>query len=294
MKFTAVKLENVSGQAINDSGLVVGVAGKTTAEQKAFVAEDGVINIIPVSGYNSQARGVGPDNEIVGTATNPNRYGVYGWKQEAGQLTVIPGLGGTNCMPTATNGTVIVGQANLPSRVSRAFKHEAGKTEDLGTLGGPAAVAYAVNFKNVIVGSSRISSSNMTMRPFIFNGGAMSALGAPASTNGYAYAINDNNVAAGADNNNAVIFKDNSTIVLNGGFSMAFGINNAGLVVGQVETNGSAALWVDGNLIKLNEVTTGLDGFNLMSAKAINNHNVIVAYGMKNSSFATFILEPVA
>lgn len=295
MKFVATKLDNASGQGINDNGLVVGIIGKTTADQKAFVAEDGVINLIPVTGYNSQARSVGPDNEIVGTATNPNRFGVYGWKQEAGQLTVIPGLGGTNCMPTATNGTVIVGQANLPSRVARAFRNENGRTEDLGTLGGPGATANAINLSGSIVGSSRVSSSNMTMRPFIYRNGVMSSLGAPATTNGYAYAINDNDVAVGAENNTAVVYKNNTTTVLDSGFSMALGVNNAGLVVGQKGSQGSAVLWVDGNLIDLNEASTGLDGFTLMSAKAINNHNVIVAYGMNSrGSFATFVLEPVA
>lgn len=294
MNFVATKLDGVSGQDINDNGLVVGIAGTTTAAQKAFVADNGVINIIPVEGYNSQAKAIGPDNEIVGTATNSNRFGVYGWKQEAGQLTVIPGLGGTNCMPYDTNGNVIVGQASLASRIGRAFKHENGRTEDLGTLGGPAAVATAISATGVIVGQSRISTSNMVMRPFIVKDGVMSALGAQGTQNGFCYGVNDAGLAVGQDNGSAVLYDGNKTVVLSGGQGMAFAINNKGLVVGQVGNPGSATLWVDGRAIDLNQASTGLDGFVLLNAKSINNHNHIVAYGMKGNTFATFVLEPVA
>ena len=294
MKFVATKLDGVSGADINDNGLVVGISGNSTATQKAFVASGGVVTIIPVSGYNSQALAVGPDNEVIGTGTTPDRYGVFGWKHENNQLTVIPGLGGNVVMPRDTNGTVIVGQANLATRQGRAFRHENGKTEDLGTLGGPAAVAQAVNASGAIVGQSRISASVMTMRPFIWQNGVMSALGASGSGNAWCYGVNDNNVGVGQDAGSAVMYEGNKTTVLSGGQGMAFAINNKGIAVGQVGNPGTAMAWANGKAINLNDASTGLDGFVLLSAKSINNHDQIVAYGMKNSGFATFVLEPVA
>lgn len=294
MKFNVVMSFAGAGADINDNGLVVGYVGTTTASQKAFVAADGAVTVIPITAYNSQALAIGPDNEVVGTATNPDRYGVFGWKHENNQLTVIPGLGGNVVMPRDTNGTVIVGQANLASRAGRAFRHENGRTEDIGTLGGPAAVAQAVNAAGVIVGQSRINSTSMVMRPFIYKDGVMSAFGAPSAVNGWCYGVNDSNVGVGQDNGSAVTFNGNQTTVLSGGQGSAFAINNAGFVVGQVGNPGTAMLWANGQAINLNDVTTGLDGVGLMSAKSINNHNQIVAVGFKGSVLMTVVLEPVA
>lgn len=294
MKFKVAMSFAGSGADINDNGLVVGYVGNTTAAQKAFVAVGESITVLPISAYNSQALAIGPDNEVVGTATTPDRYGVFGWKHENNQLTVIPGLGGTVVMPRDTNGSVIVGQASLANRAGRAFRHENGKTEDLGTLGGPASVAQAVNAFGSVAGQSRINASSMIMRPFLYKDGAMSSFGAPGSGSAWCYGLNDSNVGVGQDGGSAVMFRGNETIVLSGGQGSAFAINNAGFVVGQVGNPGTAMLWANGQAINLNDATSDLGGVSLMSAKSINNHNQIVAVGFKGSVMTTVVLEPVA
>lgn len=293
MKFVAKILGEGSARHINDSGIVTGYVGASTAAQKAFVTVNDVMTVIPITAYNSQGVCVGPDNEVVGTATNPSRYGVFGWRQEGAELTVLPGLGGTVMQPAYTNGNIVVGQASLPSRVTRAFKHENGRTEDIGTLGGPGAVASCVNANGTIVGSSRISDADRFMRPFIYKNGSMSQLGAPNAVNGWCYGVNNSDDAVGLDNGVAVLYRGSTTKNLSTVPAAAFSINDAGLVVGSLRNGmGCAMLWANGREIALPDVTSGLNGIQLVTANSINNHNEIACIGLQGSKYMAIVLEP--
>lgn len=295
MKFKVVMAVSGYASDINDNGIGCGILGTATNAQKAFVSSDGVATVIPINAYNSQARAVGPDNEIVGTATNPNRSGIFSWKSENNQLSVIPGLGGTNTQALDTNGIVIVGQANLPSRASRAFKHESGVTTDLGTLGGPAASAQGINAAGTIVGFSRIDSVSMTVRPFVWRAGSMQRLGGDGATVAQAYDINDADVACGVDDNKAALFIGNETRYLSSRLSNAIALNNAGAVVGQDIERQRAMFWQDGSEVDLNDITTGLDtGVVLTCGRGINNHGWIIADANKAGAIFAVVLEPVA
>lgn len=298
MRYIATPVADGSGAGINDQEWIVGKTGSTTASERAFLANaDGMV-LIPVDGYNSQATAIGNDNEVVGTVTTPDRRAIQGWKYEGGQVSIIPGLGGTTVMPRGTNGTTIVGQARKANLSAVAFAHTAGVTNDLGTLGGRGSIAYAINAGGLIVGSSSIAgTTGVVMHACKWEQSAIVDLHSGAGQS-WAYAVNDSGVIAGQatinGNNVPVRFDGGQIVPLSGTQGLALGINNAGVIVGSLGNPGVAFVFRDGKLVDLNTVTAGADGWSLMSATDINNDGVIVVTGLKGSSFKTFQLVPEA
>lgn len=306
LKYNAVAIEsdlNVAVIGLSETNLVVGKTWDPkvrmqSSTEKACVFSDGVLTHIDVGpSFNSTAHSVGENNVIVGTGTPSSKFGVFGWVEENGVVTRLDGLGGTNIMSTATNGRVHCGQANLPNRVSRAVKWENGQCVDLGTLGGPAAYASAINKKGSIVGSSRTSSSNMLMSGFIFSNGKMTALPSPTQNDrSFAYNLNENDDVVGAINGgwNAVKWeKAEKPVVLVQSQSQAFDINNNGIVVGTAGNPGYAFVHDGKTLYNLNDITDGLNGVALNVARSINSQGCIAAYGFDNRFvMKAFLLIP--
>lgn len=294
--------DNVALIGLSETNLVVGKTFKKansgqlqSASERAFAWSEGtLINIDVGPSFNSTAHSVGENNVIVGTGTNPSRYGVFGWVEENGVVSRLDGLGGTNTMPVATNGKVHCGQANLPNRVSRAVKWENGACVDLGTLGGPGAMASAVNKKGNIVGSSRETTSNMNMVAFIVKDGKMTALPKLSPNRNWAYGVNDNDEVVGTSDSSAVKWgnEGDKPVVLASG--QAMDINNSGLVVGSTLGSPGFAFVHDGkSLINLNDVTEGLNGISLAVARNINNQGCITAYGFDSRyNMLGFLLIP--
>ena len=288
---------------LSETNLVVGKTFKKasagqlqSASERAFAWSDGTLTSIDIGpSFNSTANSVGENNVIVGTGTNPSRFGVFGWVEENGVVSRLDGLGGTNTMPVATNGKVHCGQANLPNRVSRAVKWENGTCVDLGTLGGPGAMASAVNIKGNIVGSSRETTSNMNMVAFIVKDGKMTALPKLSPNRNWAYGVNDNDDVVGTSDSSAVKWVNGADkpVVLATG--QAMDINNSGLVVGSTLGSPGFAFVHDGkSLINLNDVTEGLNGISLAVARNINNQGCITAYGFDSRyNMLGFLLIPV-
>lgn len=298
MRYIATPVADGSGAGINDQEWIVGKTGSTTASERAYLANaDGMV-LIPVDGYNSQATAIGNDNEVVGTVTTPDRRSIQGWKYEGGQVSIIPGLGGTTVMPRGTNGTTIVGQARKANLSAVAFAHTAGVTNDLGTLGGRGSIAYAINAGGLIVGSSSIAgTTGVVMHGCKWENNAIVDLHSGAGQS-WAYAVNDSGVIAGQatvnGNNVPVRFDAGQIVPLSGTQGLALGINNAGVIVGSLGNPGVAFVFRDGKLVDLNTVTSGADGWSLMSATDINNDGVIVVTALKGSAFKTFQLVPEA
>lgn len=298
MRYIATPVADGSGAGINDQEWIVGKTGSTTASERAYLANaDGMV-LIPVDGYNSQATAIGNDNEVVGTVTTPDRRSIQGWKYENGQVSIIPGLGGTTVMPRGTNGTTIVGQARKANLSAVAFAHTAGVTNDLGTLGGRGSIAYAINAGGLIVGSSSIAgTTGIVMHGCKWENNAIVDLHVGGGQS-WAYAVNDLGLVVGQatvnGNNVPVRFDGGQIVPLSGTQGLALGINNAGVIVGSLGNPGGAFVFRDGKLVDLNTVTAGADGWSLMSATDINNDGVIVATALKGSAFKTFQLVPQA
>lgn len=305
LKFTAVSLgECVSISGLSESNLAVGKRwtfnprGSTASSERALVYSDGVLTGINVGPcFNSQATGVGAGNVIVGTGTNPNMFGVFGWVEENGVVTRLEGLGGSNVMPAATNGKVHAGSANLPSRVGRAVKWENGQCVDLGTVGGPASTGSAINNNGSVTGASRARTQNMQMVAFLHKDGKMTALpGLTENLSSWGYGINDNDevvgMSQGPSGNTAVKWVKGKPVSLCGG--SAFDINNNGFVVGCAGNPGFAFLHDGTSLYNLNDITEGLDGVVLQSANRINEQGCVAAVGFdKSARLRGYLLIPV-
>jgi probable HAF family extracellular repeat protein len=164
-----------------------------------------------------------------------------------------------------------------------------GTIKDLGTLYGCgetisgvcASAAFGINAAGQVVGVSG-DASNANLRPFLYSNGKMTDLGTLAgSTNGYAYAINNNGQAVGYSSD----FKANDPA--SGTISESFT---------------TATLWTinsDGTAtpIDLNSLIAG-SGWTLWGATGINDKGQIVGYGIQGegpeATFHAFVMSPNA
>nr|WP_176573478.1 DUF3466 family protein [Nonomuraea pusilla] len=249
-----------TASAVNDHGDVVGQTHVSTYEPShAFLYRDGRMTDLGTgwgSGSRSSADDVNNDGVVVGqrgrTGSSPTRAVL--WKD--GVLRDLGTLGGRSTDPFSTESEAhaindkgqVVGAA-LPRTgyPLHGFLWEDGRMRDLGSLGGApgATVAYDVNERTQIVGHSQNPAGRMSA--FLWEGGVMRDLG-----------------------------------VLPGGTgSVAYGINEAGQVVGTSRTNDGyygqhAFVWQDGRMTDLNAVTTNLPAdVSLELAYSINDEGVI-------------------
>ena len=162
------------------------------------------------SGTASQANGISPDGRIVVGRSVGTQYVAYTWTAQAGMV-------------------------GLPNLAGRNF-----------------AVAYDVNDAGLAVGTSSTTAFGSSPLPVMWNNGAVTALTMPAGfTAGQAYSVNAAGVVAGAVGGGVAqrgaLFVNGvgsviSATTANGSFmTVAFGINDAGLVVGSgVDPNNAA------------------------------------------------------
>lgn len=304
LKYIAVNItngDNISIVGLSETNLAVGKtwkkSGMQSSSERAIVWADNVLTQIDVGPcFNSQAMSVGEGNVIVGTATNPSKWGIFSWVEDNGVVSKLDGLGGSNVMVEDTNGKIHCGQANLPNRISRAVKWENGQCIDLGTLGGPASLARAINKNGSVVGSSRVNTSNNIMGAFIHKDGKMYALPKIDTLHSHAWGVNDNDDVVGAVAGGwkpAKWEKAEKVVVLSESQGQAFDINNEGFVVGTVGNPGFAFIHDGKKLHNLNDLTEGLNGITLAVARRINNQGCIAAYGFDSKYVLTgFVLIP--
>jgi len=80
-------------------------------------------------------------------------------------------------------------------------------------------------------------------------------------------------------------------------YSIAYGINDVGKVVGDSFTSSGqphAFLWNNGKMFDLNNLLSDNSGWELVSAQGINNRGQIVGYGFfYDQGYKAFLLTPV-
>jgi probable HAF family extracellular repeat protein len=223
-----------------------------------------------------------------------------------GRLVDLGTLGGNQSLASSLNNEgIVVGisQNAIPDPVSlfglgtqtRAFLWQNGVMHDLGTLGGPDAVAITVNERGQVVGYSFTNATPNpgtgipTTDPFLWDHGTMIDLGTLGGTNAnvgsLALVINNKGQVAGTSNlagdvNFHAFLWDRGTLLdlgtLGGSFSTTFWINDAGDVVGWAATTGDqfahAALWREREITDLGT----LDGDCFSQAEAVNSKGQIV------------------
>ncbi len=211
-----------------------------------------------------------------------------------GPMQDLGTLGGKQGVAFAINSAgALVGEAQLSNGQWRAFRYSgAGPMENVGTLGGIVSHASDINSSGVVVGFSS-DASNQT-RAFRYSGaGPMQDLGTLGG-HSYANAINAAGVIVGeayVDNtggpSHAFRYTDASAMqdlgTLGGSYSVAYGINTAGTIVGKASTLTGAEhafrYTSGGGMIDL-----GTIGGNFSAADDINDLGAIVGQSTLPSS----------
>jgi probable HAF family extracellular repeat protein len=244
-----------AANAINDSGQVVGVSRTAGGQLHGFLWKTGVMHDLGTlpGGRESRATGIDRYGKIVGGADRPDlpppavvwKHGVI---LRLGMPAHAHNCGATGVSPTG----FVIGFCSVGNGTRSELWSKAGVT-DLGTLGGPVAVATAINLSRQVVGYS--STQTDGSHPFRWDSGTMTDL----TTLGASRSLIPNGINAAGQvvgiqltdgHLRATVWRNGMTTdlgALPGTDSYAFGINTAGQMVGHSQqTLGSgdhATLW---------------------------------------------------
>ena len=232
----------------------------------SFVTENGLVSgnaldgsIDPLTGFPAQNAVLWKDGKIINLGTLGGYESGAGWANSRGQVVGFS----SNTTPDPFSLFGVVTQ-------TRAFMWQNGKMEDLGTLGGPDAVAVFINEQGQAAGLSYTNSTPNavtglpTTDPFFWDKGKMTDLGTLGGTfgsTGEDVAINNRGQVIGGSNiagdltSHAFLWpgegdKMRDLGTLGGDFSTATAINNAGEVVGLAATADSVHgfFWKNGEM----------------------------------------------
>ena len=313
---------SASANAVNNHGEVVGYSTTADGRTRPFLYSNGVmrdlgtlyspftVGYIPADrGY---ATGLNDNGEVVGTTfkyTNANKLITVGFRYRNGTMTEFDS-GATAAINNA-------GQSVGQNASGHASLYTNGVDTDLGILGGNYSIpgfynfskSYSINNSGQSVGVSS-TSPNGDNHAFIYQNSKMQDLGlANGYTGAEAHAISDSGVVAGAVGKpdgtqfglaHAVLWQNGQALdlgTLGGKNSTAYGVNSAGVVVGDSELalsrNGlfqSAFIYENGAMYDL---FAGSDWYNA-NASAINEAGQIVGTGIHNGGIHAFLATPTA
>ena len=309
--------------ALNDAGSLVGSADTVISDphpsscfnadcfvSHAFQWRDGVkTDIGALPGRNSSFAGSINANGLIGgmsqnglidAVTGIPEFVAVVWKH--GEIIDLGTFGGAFSIAGGINvHDQVVGQAQnaVPDSFSlfgvgtqtRAFLWQDGVMRDLGTLGGPDALAFGVNDYGQIVGYSYLNSTPNpdtgipTLHPFLWKDGQMHDLGTLGGTIGISNSLNNRGQVVGQMNLTGDVTThpflwDDGTLTdlgtLGGNNGLGNWINDSGEIVGRADLPGSqkhdAFLWKRGAMIDLGTV----EGDLCSNALGINSHGQIV------------------
>ena len=300
-------------QSINNSGQMAGFSYDTVVGQsRAFLYSNGTLtNLGATGGIRSWAWGINASGEVIGTISG-NQPNAQATLWSGGTVSNLGSLGGPFAAATGINNAgQVVGTSTISiNGPHHAFLYSGGVMNDLGTLGGTWSQGVGINNSGQVVGYSAIDPANQ--HAFLYSNGVMTDLGLlPGSVSAsVANAINDLSQVVGYSyfsaigSHQAFLWSNGSMTQLDqlpGSLgSVAYGINNAGQVVGGtqggINHNGTnlAILWQNGAAIDLNtQLDSIAPGWTLIAATGINDFGQIAAYGVNSlGETNSFLLTP--
>ncbi|NUQ37434.1 MAG: hypothetical protein HUU23_06465 [Caldilineales bacterium] len=290
------------GMGINEDGRVVG-ASQSGSYLTAFLWDDGTMtNLGDLSGRGSWAYDINDAGQVVGGSVVDAQFNnhAFRWQQGSG-MQDLGTLGGPNSYAFEINASgQAVGYACCTSDtyLSHAVLWgSGGGIVDLGDLdpAWPAiSAAYGINDAGQVVGGSYDASANF--HAFLWQGGGMQDLGTLGGDLSEAEAINNHGQVVGFSRVGGTAFHaflwDGAMHDLGGSQSIAYDINDAGLIVG--ESGGQAVLWQDGQMQDLNTLIPANSGWVLHSARSVNERGQITGFGAIGGQTRAFLLAPNA
>lgn len=291
--------------AINSFGQIAGDAYTAQGDGRAFVFEDSMRLLGPVSGYSSSgssagSSGINAAGHIAGLVYAPSPLGSARYSQAAvfrnGAVTLLGTLDdrvSSESFARAINdqGHVVGGSTRgidpttLLQTPFRAFLSAGGGMFDLGTLGGNASLANSINNHGQIVGWAQ--NANGVVRAFLYANGTMSDLGGPGgNVASFANAINDAGQIVGMSSRQAFLYSEgvmHSLGAVGESFSEALGLNGLGQVVGhfrrQANLPASAFIYSGGERHTLDRLASSF----LASAQGAGFLSLSAAYGINDA-----------
>ncbi len=257
-------------RAINDVGYAAGYSYTDTAQVLGFFYNgSSMVSVGTLGGTRSEAYGINNVGQVVGVSTLPSESPNFGyrrafvWQQGVG-MTSLDTLGGRYSAALAINDAAaitIVGHSETATNgPTHAFAWTAaGGMKDLGSLGGAdkESIAYGVNDFAAVVGGTDGAGVSSAERAFIWD---------------------DTNGLRGL----GTLPNSDSTV--------AYGINNLGVIVGQAITQATvqpyrtmqkrAFVYANGTMEDLQDLIPSTSGWRLQAAYSINEAGEIVGVGL--------------
>lgn len=304
---------------INSSGQIVGFANRPGLPPTAFMWHNGIFTDLGQQVAESQfsvARGLNDFGQIVGNANDHSGrdFGAI-WQYETmislRPLILQSGLFDTT-LPLESiayrvnNTGQILGDVYAFTQSSRRiflYSNGAFTIINVPTTSN-SHIGSDLNNLGQVVGQFE---RNGTQVGFLWDAGILTELNGSQGRNFIPNGINDVGQIVGHSNSRAVLYQNGIATDIHqiGLFSIAFEINNYGVIVGYtVAPTGNAvgiAFVYDGGVMKdLNDITSGVtSGFTLAQAMGINDAGRIICVGSRPIGnnlfeFRTFLLTPVS
>jgi probable HAF family extracellular repeat protein len=287
---------------VNASGDIVGESSGYNASNQwfwhAFFWQNGKMTDVGAlpGGMYSRASAVNAGDQVVGWSDfAANNYETHAFSWQNGQITDLGTLpGGTTSEANAINDSgQIVGSSDSPPqglfgfRALRAVTWRNNAMLDLGTLGGPGAIAFAVNNQGQIVGTADTTIIDNDPPPYLYGYGT----GGGSSTGGTA----SGGTPSGASGGPTGTITPGSGNPIGGGAGN--GVTGARSAIKKTRGIGDtyvshAFFYVGGAMVDLNSRIPTNSGWELIQATGINEQGQIVGFGILNKRVHAYLLTP--